>query len=578
MSNNQYRININQNIYSYNNQMRPRVNNNNNPYTNQIDPGKKTVEAYKDIFGNNTIPPESRTNKPEIKYNYNIIHYDENLTNFTENKYFSSNLKMELEGTYYGINNYKLFQDICNKIKEKSQHSRNPKKYILISSGSCATKIFDYCTTININQIVLYYIFCLNIPQYLPLKNIYPKLKYVYSSFESLERDIFSNTDLKNINPIKSSNLIFFEDYNNIYIKLHFEIVRKYSLYKIFKSQNFDKKKFMELIESKNPYYKKLAKQLTFEDDEGMIQYFKEYMKKEREEKKKEKKVNTERIMKEKEIIEEQKLKEFFNGDHSIKKYISNYTTEGFYYKNINKFLREGDIISYRILSNHLSKFIYHLYDYRDNYLKNKNNNIQKNNNIIDNSFLYQNRNRINNNISRINNNINTIQINDNSDPIYLYRKMILKLEDLNIYLNSIGKVICFPAFSSTSKWENSFSWPPVNDEQNNIFAQLIIQPNNSKSFISIKEFSKFQTEEEHLFLPFSFFKINNVIKVLKNKGIYAKIYLTALDSDKPIEDMYLDFIQNYDDNLDPEGLDLLLLTNDGTKLVLNPYLNSKYL
>ena len=43
MSNNQYRININQNIYSYNNQMRPRVNNNNNSYTNQIDPGKKTV-------------------------------------------------------------------------------------------------------------------------------------------------------------------------------------------------------------------------------------------------------------------------------------------------------------------------------------------------------------------------------------------------------------------------------------------------------------------------------------------------------------------------------------------------------
>ena len=156
MSNNQYRININQNIYSYNNQMRPRVNNNNNPYTNQIDPGKNTVEAYKDIFGNNTIPSESRTNKPEIKYNYNIIHYDENLTNFTENKYFSSNLKMELEGTYYGINNYKLFQDICNKIKEKSQHSRNPKKYILISSGSCATKIFDYCTTININQIVMF--------------------------------------------------------------------------------------------------------------------------------------------------------------------------------------------------------------------------------------------------------------------------------------------------------------------------------------------------------------------------------------------------------------------------------------
>ena len=343
MSNNQYRININQNIYSYNNQMRPRVNNNNNPYTNQIDPGKNTVEAYKDIFGNNTIPPESRTNKPEIKYNYNIIHYDENLTNFTENKYFSSNLKMELEGTYYGINNYKLFQDICNKIKEKSQHSRNPKKYILISSGSCATKIFDYCTTININQIVLYYIFCLNIPQYLPLKNIYPKLKYVYSSFESLERDIFSNTYLKNINPIKSSNLFFLEDYNNIYIKLHFEIVRKYSLYKIFKSQNFKENEFMKLIETKYPYYKDLAKDLTFNDDELIIQYFKEHTNE-----------------------SEENLRQYFNKNHNIDQYIKNYTKDDFYYRYINRFLREGDFASYRILSNHISKFIYHLYDYRN--------------------------------------------------------------------------------------------------------------------------------------------------------------------------------------------------------------------
>ena len=506
MSNNQYRININQNIYSYNNQMRPRVNNNNNPYTNQIDPGKNTVEAYKDIFGNNTIPSESRTNKPEIKYNYNIIHYDENLTNFTENKYFSSNLKMELEGTYYGINNYKLFQDICNKIKEKSQHSRNPKKYILISSGSCATKIFDYCTTININQIVLYYIFCLNIPQYLPLKNIYPKLKYVYSSFESLERDIFSNTDLKNINPIKSSNLFFLEDYNNIYIKLHFEIVKKYSLYKLLKLKNFKENEFMKLIETKNPYYKDLAKDLTFNDDELIIQYFKEHTNE-----------------------SEENLRKYFNKNHNIDQYIKNYTKDNFYYRYINRFLREGDFASYRILSNHLSKFIYHLYDYRNTHY----------------------------------------QLNNTT----LYRKITLKLDELNIYSNSIGKIICYPSFTSTSLGENDYHFD-IFKKPEFIYTQLIIQLNYSKSIVNIKELSNFPKENEYLFLPFSFFKINNVERFLQNEILHAKIYLTALNSEKPIEDMYLYFMQNYSDNLDPEGLDMLILTNDNsTTLIINPEL-----
>ena len=51
--------------------------------------------------------------------------------------------------------------------------------------------------------------------------------------------------------------------------------------------------------------------------------------------------------------------------------------------------------------------------------------------------------------------------------------------------------------------------------------------------------------KEEYLCLPFTFFRIDNLEKNINN-NIYCNIYLTALNSEKPIEDMYLDFMQNF--------------------------------
>ena len=86
---------------------------------------------------------------------------------------------------------------------------------------------------------------------------------------------------------------------------------------------------------------------------------------------------------------------------------------------------------------------------------------------------------------------------------------MYLMPEDFNIYLNSIGEVICYPSFTSTSLVEKYFSPDPSNkDEQ---LVELIIEQNNSKSVVSISEISKFPKEKEYLFLPFSFFKIKYV-------------------------------------------------------------------
>jgi len=39
---------------------------------------------------------------------------------------------------------------------------------------------------------------------------------------------------------------------------------------------------------------------------------------------------------------------------------------------------------------------------------------------------------------------------------------------------------------------------------------------------------------------------------------------------------MFIDFMENVTDNLDPEGLDLFLLINNDTKIILNPKLFSK--
>ena len=84
-----------------------------------------------------------------------------------------------------------------------------------------------------------------------------------------------------------------------------------------------------------------------------------------------------------------------------------------------------------------------------------------------------------------------------------------------------------------------------------------------------------FQKEEEYLFLPFSFFKIINV--QIKSGTINDPhiINLIALNSDKPLEDIFLEFFKKVTDNLNPEGLDLLILTENNTKIILNPIFHS---
>ena len=481
----------------------------NNSFQNIITKISNTKIQFENIFS----PLTTQTNISKIVNGYalndfaqqnklqlNIIYYDESLKETDENNSNCGFCKMYINGTFYGCDNLNLFNYICKKIKKSN------KKFVLITSGSSAEKIYSNCS--NLEEIKEYYIYCLNLDKYTPLLYKYPKLKGVYNDFDDLKWKI-SSINLKNEENIKSSNLIFFADYNKKYIKLHYEIVRKYSLYKLLKSENYNESKFLELVKNKKSYYLDLAKQLLYHDDNDMINFFK---------------TNTDE--------DEETIRKVFNCDHNIQNYITNHTVESFYYKYLNKFLREEDYNSFRLLSNHISKFIYCLYEYR------------KQNAL-------------------------------NQQKSTLYRIMYITKEEFDIYLQSINKIICYPSFTSTSISDNSYS--PINYDINSKCVKLIIEQNNSESVTSIKQISQHECEDEYLFVPFSFFKITNVKQGLGTSNNPHIIYLTALYSKKPLEEMFLSFMENETDNLDPEGLDMLELVNDNKEIILNHKLFKTY-
>ena len=196
---------------------------------------KEYLKYKKVVEFNELMNKIIKKHKNEKKYNLNIIYYDEHLRDEEENSDNCSFIEMNINGTFYGCHNFKLFKLVCEKIKN------NQKQFILISSGSAAKKIYDYCS--NIKEIREYFIYCWLKDKYMPLMDQYPKLKGIYNVFSELKEKLYDINEIKMDN-IQSSNLIMFEDYSRIYIKLHYEFIRKYSLYKILKSKNLNETEF----------------------------------------------------------------------------------------------------------------------------------------------------------------------------------------------------------------------------------------------------------------------------------------------------------------------------------------------
>ena len=133
---------------------------------------------------NNIINPNNQNEDSNIKKNkkikLNILYYDENLKIKNENRDICTYFEMNLSGTFYGCHSFKLFRNVCEKIR------RNKTKFILISSGSSAESIFKFCSNME-DEIREYYIYCKDKENYLSLMENYPKLKGVYNVFNELK-------------------------------------------------------------------------------------------------------------------------------------------------------------------------------------------------------------------------------------------------------------------------------------------------------------------------------------------------------------------------------------------------------
>jgi hypothetical protein len=435
----------------------------------------------------NCLLPKTKENRLKL----NILYYDESLLKDMDLSNYCAYIQMNIAGTFYGCHKMSLFNLVCEKIK------MSDRQFILITSGSSAEKIYNKIS--NIGNIREYYILCSGNEKkssYNHLAYKFSKLKGIYENEEDLDKKLSWIPSTKINEDIKSSNLIYFRDYIKIYVKLHFEIIRKYILYKLLKQNNYNEDKFLSKVESEHPKLLEIAKQL-FPKRSELNDFFK-------------KKVPNESPK----IIDE-----MLNKPDNVQNYINNYTAESFYYRNLNLFLRTGDFDSFRTLSSHISRFIYYLYEFREKNPKNYN--------------------------------------------LYLYRRMLISENDFRNYQKSINDVICFPSFTSTSSDKGGF--------YTNCNVMLIIDSNYSKSVVSIEDLSVYQHEKEYLFLPFSFFRIKSVYRKSGTSSDPHIINLIALNSDKPIEEMFYYFFNKYTDSLDPEGLDILKI--DGNSI----YFNSQY-
>ena len=129
------------------------------------------------------------------------------------------------------------------------------------------------------------------------------------------------------------------------------------------------------------------------------------------------------------------------------------------------------------------------------------------------------------------------------------YRKMTIKLSDYYLYKISIGELICYPAFTSTSAKDISkYNFPTSiasevnNINHNDISVVLIINYNIYNSFcnnlfkknsyvtpcVNVAKYSVNSGEEEYIFPPFSFFRIDKIEESSGTSDNPHRIYLSV--------------------------------------------------
>ena len=124
---------------------------------------------------------------------------------------------------------------------------------------------------------------------------------------------------------------------------------------------------------------------------------------------------------------------------------------------------------------------------------------------------------------------------------VILYRSIVINDVDLNFYYMSIGNVICFPSFTSTSlkigfsTTNNALKINKINKEK--IEIEMILEykhySNNISPGVIIGDLSYYKNEKEVLLFPFTFIK---VVKMEKINNQYYKIYCEIINRENILE------------------------------------------
>lgn len=160
--------------------------------------------------------------RPNKGYKFNLIYYDESISKNEETHGFFKFLKNNIKGVFFACPDFDSFQKIfliINQFKEET-------KFVLLTSGSSAEKIFNCCNSSNYIQEG--YIFCMRVNKYKPLMSKYNKIKQVTDNFFEI-MTIFESLTTELNTYLKATELILFDDYCEYYVHYHKKLVSKFN-------------------------------------------------------------------------------------------------------------------------------------------------------------------------------------------------------------------------------------------------------------------------------------------------------------------------------------------------------------
>ena len=235
---------------------------------------KKNVEKIVNIVSVDNLPDLMNFCKGDLskgtKFN-NIVYYDENIDNYEDEINADADLfEDNTFGTFLLCTNIDSLNLVMMEI-DKERKDDNQLKFNLIVTGSKCEKVMNYLKDNKYEDIFENVcIYCMNIDNYLHLKNKYNKIYDIYNAPDNVV-EFINKFSSENIKPFRTTKLVRLEEYEIYYYYWH-KIISLF--YGDLTKETFEDyiKKMENLIDDE-----KKAKTLKNMDKNDLLNGFKEF-------------------------------------------------------------------------------------------------------------------------------------------------------------------------------------------------------------------------------------------------------------------------------------------------------------